>query len=178
MKYLFNWILLILILLSFGYTVFIELTNEKTAYVNINELYSEFTLKKDLELQLTSIQNNRQNLLDSLKLDLNSLARIITNNNLTPKDTSNELVKQFYLKKQWYHNKSDKFIEQNEILAQEYNSQVLKQLTQYVEDYGRVKHYTFIYGATGEGNLMYADKSKNISKEVIEFINNKYNGTN
>jgi outer membrane protein len=45
-----------------------------------------------------------------------------------------------------------------------------------MQDYGKKHGYDFIYGAQGSGNLMYANGQKNITDEVLKYINERYQG--
>lgn len=56
----------------------------------------------------------------------------------------------------------------------EYSAKVWNQISEYTLEFGQKNGYDYIMGANGQGNLMYAKESNNISKEVLEFINKKF----
>ncbi len=69
---------------------------------------------------------------------------------------------------------------QRESLSQEYankravfEEEVWNEINSKVNEYGKLKGYKFILGATGDGAIMYADDAEDITKEVIQFINQK-----
>jgi outer membrane protein len=147
------------------------ITRKKTGYVEIKELYNNFSLKKELENKFLEVKNARQKILDSLMLDL----KFIENKIKTEKNNKN-LTLEFENKKDVYLQKKQVFEEDNLKLTQQYDSEILSQLNQYIKNYGKENHYQYIYGADGTGFLLYADEAKNITKEVTGFINNNYQG--
>jgi outer membrane protein len=88
------------------------------------------------------------------------------------------VVRIFNQKRDEYYYKEKQFNEDNQSLLMQHNEQVNKQINQYIEEFGKEKGYKYIYGATGNGSMMYADKEADISKEVISYINDKYTGIN
>lgn len=141
----------------------------KIGYVEVNSLYDSFAFKKELEAKLVTIKQTRKNILDSMQLQL----RVLAGSLKSPNDKDRML---FEARKEEYFSKEKTFSEDNDALTQEYSSQVMKQLNQYVQDYGSEHGYTYILGADGNGSLMFADKSKNVTKEILEYLNQKYKG--
>ncbi len=168
-------IVLVIILISAGFIVgyFLNAGSEKNVWVDIKKIYAEFNMKKELETKFKQVESQRKNILDSLEMDLNLLAR-----ELNTSKVSNEDVKAFEIKKQNYLYKKEQFIRDNEQTQQTYNEQILTQLNQYVKDYCKIKDYDFVFGADGNGSLMYSKESKEITDEVVLYINEKYQGLN
>jgi len=147
-------------------------TTSKTAYVLIGEVYNKFDLKKELEKKLEFTKNARQKISDSLAFDLKLLAKKIDDD----KAKNEQDVKLYNLKREEFVEKKRRLEEDNNTLTKQYDQEILTQLNQYVKDYGKENHYTYIHGNDGNGSLMYADESKNITEKVIEYINKKYKG--
>jgi outer membrane protein len=142
----------------------------KTAFVKNADLYAEFTLKKELETKLATVKNQRKTILDSLVLQLKLTATTLQNS----KD-ENE-IKKFQINKQAYLMKEKEFNEDSDRLAEQYSDQIWKQINQYVSDFGKENGYSYIYGATGDGALMYAEDKSDITAELKTYINNRYKG--
>lgn len=142
----------------------------KFAYVEIETVYNEFPMKKELEGKLTNVQQARKNILDSLKIQLNALSASVK----SEKDI--EGIRVFQTKKQEYLLKQKNFEDDNQTTTQNYSSQIWKQINQYVKDYGKEKNYTFILGTDGSGALMYGDEKVNITKELSDYVNLRYQG--
>ena len=63
-----------------------------------------------------------------------------------------------------------------ENMSNQYTMEIWKQINQYISDYGHANDLNFIYGATGSGNLMFARDAYDITEEVIEYCNKRYEG--
>lgn len=149
--------------------VYVYMSQKKIGYVNTYEVYDQFKLKKELEDKLKKTALSRQALLDSIKVKVQFTAgnRLLTDAEKALKVA--ELKENYYLKEK-------QFSEENESQSQQYTNQIWEQINQYVKEFGDEKGYTYILGANGQGNLMYANEANNISKEVIEYVNKKYDG--
>lgn len=168
--YFIGLIVLLLIGSSFSMT-YLGNESPKIVYIDLNKVISEFALTKELDARLTLTGQSRQNLLDSLKFDLESLSRQLTANR-----DNKDLQAQFISKRDEYVTKSNEYVKDGEHQSQEYNQQVFKQVNQYVDDFRKEQGYDIILGATGNGNIMSGDKGYEITEEVIAYINNKYSG--
>lgn len=147
-------------------------TKGKLGWVNIKELYNEFEFKKELEKKLINTQQARKTVLDSLEIELKVLSREIQTEGGKAKDK----IASFELKRERYLNKKEELEQDNTVLERQYNEQILNQLNQYLKDYGKEKGMRYIFGTSGDGSLMYAEETDEITKEVISYINEKYKG--
>jgi len=154
-------------------TTFLNEPAPKTAYIQLNKTYEGFYLKKELEQKYDKIENARQSILDSMSIDLQTMASQLS---AQPKPNQ-EQVYRFQAKQEVFLKKQQQFQEDNERLSQQYNDQIMKQLNQYVKDFGSDNAYSYIYGADGSGTLMYADDVADVTDEVVDFINQKYQGS-
>lgn len=145
--------------------------NKEIAWVDINQIYSEFEYKKELQIKLEQTQNARKYILDSLELELKLLQ-----NNLSRNSDKSILIEQFNQKRQNYLSQKEIFEEDNRMMIKNYDNQIINQLNQYIKDYGEENGYDFIFGADGTGSLMYANNESNITKELKEYINQRYKG--
>ena len=165
-------IIAFLIMASITLYAFYSNKPSKVAYIKNVEVYNEFGLKKELEAKITTVKNKRKSILDSLMLQLKMYSAQIENNNGRAK---NEL-RLFQIQKQDYLQKEKEFDEDNQRLAGQYSQQIWKQINQYVADFGKENNYSFIYGASGDGTIMFAQDKYDLTKELTVYINNKYSG--
>ncbi len=143
-------------------------SSKKIGYITTLRVFEEFELKKELEGDYKKVQMVKQSYLDSIKLNVQTLS---LNTNTDPdKEKKIENYKRAYLLKE------EQFNHENENLYQQYTEQIWKQLNQYVEDYGKENGYDYLLGASGQGNIMYASEKEDLTKQVIEYVNNKYRG--
>lgn len=142
----------------------------KIGYVKIQQIFLDFEYKKELEKNLRGVQEKRKTMLDSLELELKVLSRQIES------EQNKDKLAEFEARRENYLNKKQEFDDSNERVVKQYDEQIIRQMNQYVKDYGEKNGYTFIYGAGGSGNLMYADSTYDITKKVTEYINERYKG--
>lgn len=144
----------------------------KTGYVDVVEVFEAFDMKQELQLKLESELDGKEATLDSLMFQLQSM-----NNELSTQGTpSNEEVQKFQNLQTYYMQQKQLFENYKQELTTKYDSQILEQLSQYIKDYGLNNGYDYVFGATGDGNILYGDESADITEEVIEFINDSYQG--
>jgi outer membrane protein len=49
-------------------------------------------------------------------------------------------------------------------------------INNYVKEYGEKNGYDYIFGANGDGTVMYADGSEDITNDITTYINLRYAG--
>lgn len=72
---------------------------------------------------------------------------------------------------------SQQFQQQEYLLNQDSQKEadsLIKKVNKFVEKYGKDKGYTYILGANEAGSVMYGEKSKDITEEVLKAINDEY----
>lgn len=165
----------ILILGMLGIIIYLAMTHQKetkTGYINIKEVYSGFEMKKEMEKMYLKTKSGRDKILDSMKFELNNLLKKVDAGN--GKNATD--VKAFEKKREEFFQNKNYFEEENEKLSQQYDQQILTQLNQYVKEYGEQHHFTMLLGNDSNGLVMFGSEDLNYTKEVISFINEKYNG--
>ena len=147
-------------------------TRPKEGYIEIAKVYNDFQLKKELDIKLKNIQQARIAILDSLEREINIMSTRLKADDGSTKVHADmiEAMKQDYLQKR------EQFTQDNQVMTTDYVEQIMNQLNQYIRDYGKANKYTFIHGTEGNGSIMYAEEARNISNEVLEYINQRYTG--
>jgi outer membrane protein len=138
----------------------------KTGYVLTQFVFEGFDGTKQLKFKLKNQENRQKRIIDSIALEYKLLA---SHNDSEGKEKAVKI-------KQLYSSLYKKFKEDNEEEAKTYSAEVWKQINQYINDYGKENNYSILYGADGNGNLMYADTSLNISASVLKYMNKRYAG--
>jgi outer membrane protein len=159
-----------LLIAVFSLTVSVR-SKRKIGFIVLTEVFNEFKLKKEMESKYTAIKNARKKILDSLQIDISILSRRLSekNNSINDKDL-------FERKKIEFNQKLQIFEEDNNALSKDLDSKIISQLNQYVNDYGKTNGFDIIYGNSSDGSIMFGTAELNITKDVIEFINLKYEG--
>jgi Outer membrane protein len=151
-----------------GYT---WMNQPKTAYVNLGEVFENFTGKKELAFRLDKLKNQQKSMLDSMELTIHSLQKVASD-----KKGGQAVLVKLQNTKQNYQYLNAQFNEQYQTQDASYSEKVWKQINQYVTDYGKDNDYDFIYGTNGNGSLMYGSSANNITEEIINHINERYEG--
>lgn len=146
--------------------------NSNSAYVELIKVYKEFDFTKELKQE---IGKRRQYFPDKIKMEnrIDSISKLFEEE----KDKQikiNYLNQIDQLKKDFFKRKED-FLRSQKVLEQRYDKQIWDRINQYVTEFGKKNGYKYIFGADGSGSLMYADSTNNITDEVIDYINRKYN---
>jgi outer membrane protein len=170
-----QWIAGAAILLVLGVVFYIGsiISKTRTAFVNTEMVYNNFDLKKKLELQLKTTETSRQAILDSLRFQLEFLSVEVQK---PEKKSDSALVHRFNALRDYYFQQQQAFTEANQNQATQYTDQIWTQLNQYIKEFGDEHDYEYIFGANGDGALMYADDAVNITDDVNQYVNNKYQG--
>lgn len=144
-----------------------QMQQPKTAYIQAYEIYEAFDGRKELQQRFENEVKSEKAQLDSIKLYLNQLS--VSNEEIEAEERKAAL---------WaaYEQKRQKYQQRYEERSAYYNDQIWNQINTYVQEYGKQEGYRYIFGASGNGSLMYGDKGEDISKAVIEYINLKYQG--
>ena len=134
--------------------------NSKKGYVMNQQVFDEFKGKKELERKLDQVK-----LLNKKKLD--SLAVLIE------KEKDNSALAAMY-----YDMLRTSQLREQELSAK-YTADIWKYINHNLAAFGKDEGYDFIFGASGDGGLMYADEVNDITKNVVKYLNEQYeNGIN
>ncbi len=132
--------------------------NRKSGFIVNQKVFNEFLGKKELEKKLTVLRARDRVTLDSLVGLLES--------------TSNTSLLKIY------QDRIDNIAISERQLSDQYTSDIWKVINESVHEFGEREGYDLIFGAIGSGSLMYANKSQDITDEVIQFVNERYKGGN
>lgn len=172
MKHLKTTAIALTLVCGIGFGFYVLNGKTKTiAYVNIESVYNEFPLKKELEKKLDRIQVINQAQLDSIKLNI-QLIRVQVEQDKNP-----ETIAKAEALQRMYFRKEQEINERNAVAAKQFTDQIWQQIGQYVKDYGETHPYDVILSDDeNRRNVLYANASTDITAEVKTYINNRYNG--
>lgn len=134
--------------------VSIKPTHSKTGFVLNQKVFNEFLGKKELEAKLSVLRASDKKILDSLSVLMAS--------------TSNQGLLRMY------EEQAETIRTSERELSDRYTADIWKRINENINEYGKKNGYDFIWGASGNGNLMYANEAKDITSDVIVFINQEY----
>ncbi len=163
------WTAILLIAAYLTYNYFAH--GSKMGYVIIGDVYSQFALKKEMQAKYEHSHNARKKVLDSMAMNIKALGERIDAEK--GKDTSD--IRTFKMKRMEFYERNRQIGQDDSAQLKQYDDEILSQLNQYIKDYGKENHYQFIFG-NASGALMAADESLNITAQVTQYVNEKYNG--
>jgi len=144
----------------------------KLAYVESDRLLIEY---KETKIAAEEVKKNTElvrNQFDTLRTELEQLQKEFQEKiGGLSQDERREV--EFNLNRKqdevnrYYNIMSEKIKEEDEKATAE----VLKKINKVVQEYGKKKGYTYIFGATKQGNIVFAKDAQNITDEIIDVLN-------
>jgi len=146
---------LILFLIQF----FLIKTGDSTSYVSMTQVFEECKMRDKYEKELKELE---------------------AQSNVKLAETENEIRR---LKAEGMDPEKIKVMEQEllklrDVLSEEYQQKtesfervIWEKINLKVNEYGKENGYDYIFGAKGDGSMMFASDQKDITKEVIAYIN-------
>ena len=155
MKNLFLGLVLILALVACG-------TSEKTAWMDGQKVYDEYTLTIERQESFLKQQNSKKLILDSLKNNI-----IALENDLRVKDKpKQEKVDKYQQLVKLYRGQMDKFERESADLSNQYRNEILVKIQEKVKDYGKENGYTYILNQTSGSNILYGVKQYDVTDKI------------
>ncbi|NCC09125.1 MAG: OmpH family outer membrane protein [Bacteroidia bacterium] len=157
------------------------LSGMKIAYVEIDTLLAKYNFCVDLnEAMVKKSENVRLQLnqkANELAKDKQEFQKKYENNAFLSKESAESQYARLAQKEQELQNLSNKL--QEELMREnEKNSLMFRDsINAFLKDYNKKHGYNMIFSNTGFDNLLYADKSFNITKDVIEGLNARYSSS-
>lgn len=150
-------IILFLLLFAVCFYWLYSIEKKQVVYADAIELFNEYQFKKDLEQTSESKLIQMKNELDSLVIYYKS-------------DTANREVLRVIQRKEAEASELYSRINDN------INKQVWDRLNPLIQEYGKENNIKLLIGANGMGTVLYASDKRNVTKELINYINAKYAG--
>lgn len=173
MKHLFPYIIIAVVSCS---AIVISLVNTyrqpKIGYINSSLLLSEYKgtrdAKKFYDRKLAEWQSEMDTLVSRYERDLNSFR--LSSESMEKKEKELKMVELRNKEQDLINRKKElqaKAAEEDRAMMEG----VIKQVNDQLREYGTRYGYDYIFGATAEGNLLYARQGDDITIDVLEVIN-------
>ena len=138
------------------------------AFFDYNKVYNECELKLELEKDLEEVVSARKSELDSMQLNLSFMSNKIKSGN-----ASNEDLNEFELMKSQYLTFQGRYEEENIRLKEEYFTQIRKEINEKAKIFAEETGLDYLFSAVGDGSLMYAKESEEVTEEFLNYVNSK-----
>ena len=127
--------------------------------------------KKEYQKKVAVWKSNSDTLMAEWKNELKAYEK--EHKNMTKKER--ELKEELLRNKQAQINQYQEAIKQKSHDEEQVLSQTaVNAINDYIKDYGKKHGYKYIIGATGQGNLLYANEDNNLTDIIIEGLNKEY----
>lgn len=150
-------------------------SSSELVYVDVNKLvegYKRTKIEKaDFEKKAVKMKAEIDTLVSNWQKELQVYEKERTSLSTNELKLKQELLSN----KQSQINSSQESI-QNQIQTEnkKVTQTVINDINDYVKEYGKREGYKIIFGASGSGNLMYADESTDLTSEVLMGLNAEY----
>src|SRR5690606_20198589 len=146
-------------------------SDEKKAFFDVDKVYEQFDMKKELEAKMHKMEEYQNFFIDSLKFQIRALeSKAISNpNDQHLQSQIQRLYEQFRLT-------ANDFAERNQSVADQYNKQVLKQIIEKAKTYREQKGLSLFMGKSEGTDLIFYDETYDLTAEFIEYLNKNYSG--
>jgi Skp family chaperone for outer membrane proteins len=142
---------------------------DKSVVVDLKTMFDQFDMKKEYEKKMNTVRQARQRGLDSLALQL----KMMTSKSETL--TKDELLAAKELRVQFLTKERE--IEQaNMQLTAEYDKEIISRMLLYAKEFSKANGYQIVYGNDGNGTILYNNENTDVTKALVDYINNSYSG--
>ncbi|OEK09138.1 hypothetical protein A8C32_10410 [Flavivirga aquatica] len=154
---------LILTIIVIALVSYLRFNNkEEIVYVNNVRLFNGFNMTKDIKTTEETKINKQAKELDLLYVKLKSLTE-------EEQSLNKNLQQQIAYKSKALQELQDNY-------THNLSQNVWKRLNDYIKEYAKTRSFKIIVGTSGNGNVMFAEESIDITNEILEFSNKKYEG--
>lgn len=141
--------------------------SSKTAYIDINEVYSEIEISKELRQKLSSLEQSYSSQLTAKQAQVG----IRKDQVLGLKNPSQAVLQEVFQMQKSADSLQKQLEQQFKDSTLKYNERVKDVVNDLVYEYGIQNHYTYIFSPAMSNAFMYADSTLDITKEIIDYIN-------
>ena len=140
-------------------------------YVNNNRVLTEYEGFKDAKIKATNRAEKWKAEVDSMKLDYSRYTRSLDGKKLNQAEEN--LIELKYKRIVTFEQEAIKKIQ---AIEEELTQEVVGQIDSRMKEFGEAHDYEMIFGVTDSGNLLYAKEGKDITTELLNYLNAKYRG--
>lgn len=131
----------------------------KAPFVSMTQVFQECKIRDKYEVELKKMETESNQKLVVFENQIRGLKEGNTSE-VSISSMEKELLKMRDVLSEEYQQKSESF---ERIIWENINKKV--------SEYGKENGLDYIFGANGDGTMMYASESNDITKEIIEYIN-------
>ena len=154
--------ILLLTLIGFGFYYSFNEKKQELVYIDNIKLFNGFNMTKDIKTIEEAKIKKQSNALDSLY----TIFQSIKDKESVP---SKNLQQQIAYKSKAFQELQDNY-------SHNLSNNVWSRLNTYIKEYAQSHNLKIIIGTSGNGNVMYGEESIDVTGQIMEFSNQKYEG--
>ena len=150
-------------------------SSSQLVYVDVNKLMEGYkkskVAKAEFDKKATIMKSNVDSLVGNWQTELKNYEK--ERASLSPKELK--------LKQELLGNKQQQINGYQEAIQKKIQEEdkkvtqtVINDINDYVKEYGKKNSYKIIFGASGGGNIMYAEESTDLTEEILKGLNAEY----
>ncbi len=151
----------------------------KIAYVEIDSLLTKYNFWTDLNEQMIKKEENIRTTLNEkgkkLEAEAREFERKIQNNGFATRERAEQEQARLMKQQQDLQELQQKLAEELAAENQKNSLQMRDSINSFLKAYNQAKGYDLIISNAGFDNLLYANPAYNITNEIVEGLNARYN---
>jgi outer membrane protein len=156
--------------------LFTSCTQEKVAYVDVEEIYKEYNKAKEAEQEMTIQSQKMSNELEELRMVFQQKVQEYQNASSSLSDTEKQQKEQELMREQQEIQQRQQMARQ--LMQEESKGKMDKideDIDRLISKYAESKGFTLVLGTSSQTkSVLYGDSSKNITDQIIESLNAEY----
>lgn len=144
-------------------------------YVDVNKLIEGYSrtkvAKAEFDKKANQMKANVDSLMSNWQKELQQYEKERSSMSASELKLKQELLANKQQQINGYQEEIQKQIQQENTKV---TQTVVNDINDYVKEYGKKKGYKIIFGASGGGNIMYADESSDLTEDVLKGLNAEY----
>jgi len=160
-----------------GIALYSSTNSSELVYVDVNKLLEGYKRTKIVRAEFEVKAKTMSSNVDSLMVDWQNELKNYE------KERSKMSKKEIELKQQLLGNKQQQLNNYQQAIQKQIQEEdkkvtqtVINDINDYVTEYGKKHKYKIIFGASGGGNIMYANEATNLTETILEGLNKEFEG--
>ncbi len=169
-------IAILALIVSVGSFFYLQASPE-LVYVDVNKLLEGYKrtaiVKAEFDKKAKTMKSNVDSLVSNWQSELKAYEK--ERSSMSKKEI--ELKQELLANKQQQINNYQQAVQKQLIEEDKKITQtVINDINDFVKEYGKEKGYKVIFGATGNGTIMYGEESSDLTDQVLEELNAEFEG--
>jgi outer membrane protein len=155
--------------------IYFAKSSSQLVYVDVNKLITGYEKTKVAKAEFDKKANLMKSNVDSLVANWQKELKNYE------KERTSFSPKELKLKQELLGNKQQQINSYEEAIQKKIQEEdkrvtqtVINDINDYIKEYGKGHSYQIIFGASGGGNIMYADESTDLTEEILKGLNAEY----